>query len=244
MSFNLAPFQTHLKELRHRLIVCFSSIAVAFVICYIFSKPIISLLFYPVIQALPSDTSLVFTALPEGFMAHLKVAFWSGIILSTPVILYQIWAFVAPGLYSHEKRVARKFLFWGIGLFIAGALFGYWGVMPVVLSITLGFVSQGLEAMPRLQNYLLFVLKTLFTFGIIFEIPFLMAIAGKTGLVSRGYFKKNRKFAYILLYLLSVILVPTDLFSQALLFLPLAAMYEIGSRLSEWLTSPKKEKEK
>jgi sec-independent protein translocase protein TatC len=218
----------HLDELRRRLIICVSWFAGAFVICYAVSDYIVSILFFPVKEAMPQDTTMVFTALTEGFMAYLKVAFWSALVLTSPVLLYNLWKFLLPALYDHEKAVFRKMLFWGTGLFVAGGIFGYWMIMPVVLSITMGFASEQLQALPRLQNYLLFTLKAMFTFGLIFEIPFLMAGATRLGLVPRGYFRKNRKMAYLALYLLAVFLVPSDIFSQLLLLMPLVAIYEIG----------------
>ena len=240
MSFERLPFKAHLDEFRRRLITCFVTMAAAFVLCYAFSDFLVSMLFYPVHQALPHGSSLVFTALTEGFMTYLKVAFWSAVILSTPMILYQAWRFVAPGLYDKEKKFTKSFMFWGICLFISGGLFGYWVIMPVAFSITLGFANQGLEAMPRLQNYLIFSLKAIFTFGLVFEIPFLMALAARYGIVPREYFSKHRKASYIALYVLAVLLVPTDVFSQILIFLPLIGVYEAGIRLSMWFgTDPK-----
>jgi len=181
---------------------------------------------------------MVFTALTEGFLTYLKVAFWAALIFSMPVFLHQVWGFISPGLYGGEKRLAKRFVGWGMGLFAAGGGFGYWVIMPVVLSITLGFADEGLEPMPRLQSYLLFALKTIFTFGLVFEIPFLMAFAARSGVVSPNYFQRHRKASYIVLYVLAVMLVPADLFSQIMLFLPFMGIYEIGVRLSRFLSFP------
>jgi len=234
MSFERLPFKAHLEEFRRRLINCFVVMVAAFALCYALSDFLVSILFYPVNQALPHGSSLVFTALTEGFMTYLKVAFWSAVILSTPVILYQAWMFVAPGLYDNEKRFTKGFMFWGICLFVSGGLFGYWIIMPVAFSITLGFANQGLEAMPRLQNHLIFSLKAIFTFGLVFEIPFIMALADRYGIVSRKYFTKHRKASYIALYILAALLIPTDVFSQILIFLPLLGVYETGILLAKW----------
>ncbi|RKX59946.1 MAG: twin-arginine translocase subunit TatC [Thermodesulfobacteriota bacterium] len=238
MSFEHLPFRVHLVELRRRLITCFVTMAVTFAICYAFSDLLVSILFYPVHQALPPGSSLVFTALTEGFMTYLKVAFWSAVILSTPMILYQAWMFAAPGLYDKEKKLIKSFMFWGTGLFISGGLFGYWVIMPVAFSITLGFANQGLEAMPRLQNYMIFSLKAIFVFGMVFEIPFLMALATRCGIVSTGYFSRHRRAGYIALYVLAVLLVPTDVFSQVLIFFPLIGVYEAGIRLAMRFGAP------
>ncbi|MDA8161479.1 MAG: twin-arginine translocase subunit TatC [Desulfobacteraceae bacterium] len=235
MSIDQIPFGAHLGELRRRLVYCVATLALVFFACYAISDYIVRILFYPIRQAMPPGATMVFTSLTEGFMTYLKVSFWSAVVISAPVVLYQIWAFVAPALYDKEKRHAKTFMVWALTLFAAGAFFGYWVIMPAVLSITLGFASQGLEAMPRLQNYLLFALKTMFIFGIIFEIPFFMAFASRLGLVPADYFKRHRKVCYIALYVLAVMLVPTDFFSQAMLFAPLVCIFEIGIRLSGWL---------
>lgn len=222
------PIKAHLEELRHRLIVCAVSLAVSFACCWAVSGYLVDILFLPVRMGLPQGSSMVFTALTEGFMTYLKVAFWTSVIITTPVILYQLWQFIAPGLLPDEQRIMRIIILTGTGLFTAGGIFGYWVIMPVVISIMMGYVSDGLQAMPRLQNYLLFALKSIFTFGLIFEIPFLMTMATRSGLISINYFRKNRKFAYIAIYIISVMIVPTDLFSQMLMCLPLAAIYEAG----------------
>ncbi len=220
--------KNHLYELRRRVLYCVAWFVVVFIACYIFSEPIVSVLFLPVKQAMPPDSTMVFTALTEGFMAYLKVAFWSALLITLPVFLYHAWRFLSPALYPNERPLAARILFGGTFLFLGGAIFGYFMVMPIVLSFTLGFASENLEALPRLQNYLLFTLKSMFTFGIIFEIPFLMAGATRMGLVHRDYFRKSRKFAYIALYFLAVFLVPMDIFSQLLLLIPLIIVYEIG----------------
>jgi sec-independent protein translocase protein TatC len=227
------PFKAHLDELRRRLIICFITIGAAFIFCYIISDFLISILFYPLNKALHQN-SLVFTSLTEGFIAYIKVAFWSAIIISTPMILYQAWKFVAPGMYAQEKKFITGFMSWGIFLFISGCLFGYWIIMPVAFSVTLGFASQSLEAMPRLQNYLIFSLKAILTFGLVFEIPFLMAFASRCGIMSSKYFERHRTISYIVLYILAVLLVPTDIFSQILILLPLIGLYEAGIRLALW----------
>lgn len=222
------PIKTHLEELRNRLIICAVSLAVSFACCWMISGYLVDILFLPVRMGLPQGSSMVFTALTEGFMTYLKVAFWASVIITIPVILYQLWQFIAPGLLPGEQRVMRIILLTGTGLFGAGGIFGYWVIMPVVISIMMGYVSDDLQAMPRLQNYLLFALKSIFTFGLVFEIPFLMTMVIRKGLISRDYFRKNRKFAYIAMYIIAVMLVPTDLFSQLLMCLPLAAIYEVG----------------
>jgi sec-independent protein translocase protein TatC len=247
MAFRAEPndrlsSEAHLGELRRRLIVSFSTVGATFILCYAFADSLVAMLSYPIRQTLPPNSTLVFTALTEAFMTYLQVAFWAALILSTPVLLFQVWGFVAPGLYERERRLGLRLLAASMGLFALGGGFGYWVVMPVALSITLGFANQGLEALPRLQNYLLFAIKATFTFGLVFEIPFVMAFVSRVGLVPPDSFRLNRKAYYIAFYVLAVLLVPTDVFSQILLFVPLMGIYEVGMRLGEWLTPRSAEK--
>lgn len=234
MSIDQIPFTAHLEELRRRLIYCVIALALSFFVCYGASDYIASALFYPIRGALPPGSTMVFTSLTEGFMTYLKISFWAAVIMSTPIFLYQLWAFAAPGLYEKEKRYILTFISWAIALFIAGAAFGYWAIMPFVLSITLGFANQGLQAMPRLQDYMIFTLKTMLGFGLAFEIPFLMTFAVRLGIVPADYFKRHRKACYLGLYIFAVILAPTDIFSQLMILAPLACLFEIGARFSPW----------
>ena len=236
MTGNSLSFKEHLGELRSRLIVCAVTLAIAFACCYAVSGYLVNILFLPVRMSMPQGSSMVFTALTEGFMTYLKVSFWAAVIITSPVVLFQFWRFISPGLIDREKRVMRLILVTGTVLFCAGGIFGYWVIMPVIISMMMGYAGPDLQAMPRLQNYLLFALKSIFTFGLIFEIPFLMTMAVKTNLVEGSYFRKNRKFAYIAMYLLAVMLVPADFFSQLLLALPLAGVYETGIFLGTLLS--------
>ena len=234
MSIDRIPFGAHLGELRRRLIYCVIALALAFSVCYGASGYLVSALFYPIRRALPPGSTMVFTSLTEGFMTYLKISFWAAMVMSAPIFLYEVWAFVAPGLYDKEKRPIITLMSWAASLFAAGAAFGYWVIMPSILSITLGFASQGLQAMPRLQDYMVFVLKTMLGFGLAFEIPFLMAAAVRLGVVPAGYFKRHRKACYLGLYIFAVILAPTDIFSQIMILAPLVCLFEIGMRFSPW----------
>ncbi len=224
--------QDHLAELRRRLITCVITFCISFGLAYASSDFLISFLFLPVKESLPEGSTMVFTALTEGFMAHLKVAFWAAVVVTTPFLVYQIWRFLLPALYKNEKRSLRKLILIGGFLFVFGAVFGYWIILPVILSLSLGYASTNLQALPRLQNYLVFTLKAIFLFGLIFEMPFVMAGAARVGLVHGDYFKKHRKAAYIVLFIVAAILVPSDIFSQLLIFLPFVIIYEIGVFLS------------
>ncbi|NPA94581.1 MAG: twin-arginine translocase subunit TatC [Thermodesulfobacteria bacterium] len=232
MTNEAYTLQDHLGELRKRLINCVIVFCVAFGAAYAVSDFLISFLFLPVKESLPQGSTMVFTALTEGFMAHLKVAFWAAMVVTAPFTLYQTWRFLLPALYEHEKRSLRRLILTSCALFVFGAVFGYWVILPVILSLSLGYASTNLQALPRLQNYLIFTLKSIFLFGIIFEVPFVMAGAAKLGLIPKDYFKKHRKPAYLLLFLVAAVLVPSDIFSQLLIFMPFVIIYEVGAFLA------------
>jgi len=226
------PWLLHLKELRTRLIIYCCALLVFFTLCYAASDILMSMLMRPIAQAFPKGTDMVFTALPEGFMAHLKIAFWSALWLSMPVGLYQLWRFVSPGLYLHEKRAILKILFWFFLCFIVGVFFTYWFVIPRLLSLTSRIAHYGIEPLPRLQNYFLFVMESLLVVSLLFELPLVLYLSVHFGLFDVNFLCKNRKIGYILMYVLVVFIIPDDIFSQFLLMLPMILSYEVGISMS------------
>jgi len=221
-------FSGHLKELRDRLLVCFAVIAVASCVAYYFAEPIADFFMRPLFVAYPSLGHLVYTNLTDAFIGYIKIAILVGLAASFPVCIYQVWMYVAPGLRANEKNVALKVVFFGSTLFVAGVLFAFYVVLPVVLSFFLHFSSAELVPLPRFGGYLTFVARTCLAFGLTFEIPFLMVMAGKTGLVSLQYFSRKRKYFYGVIVALAFLLTAGDLFSAVLLALPLFLLYEAG----------------
>jgi sec-independent protein translocase protein TatC len=238
MTLPFGPINIHVEELRRRILISFMAIIVSTIVAYIFSEDITVLFIAPLFYAHPSLAKLVYTNLPEAFIAYLKVSLLVGLIVSFPVLLYQAWMFVAPGLVAKEKNLARKIVFWSTFLFAGGACFAYFVVLPQALSFFMGFAGSQLEAMPKLGGYLTFVARTSLAFGLAFEIPFLMVAAAKTGLVPPGYFPKKRKFSYVTILVLSVLLTAGDLFAAMLLFLPLFGLYEAGILVIRLFSSP------
>lgn len=230
---DLGPFKEHLEELRTRLVRSLAFFCVVFLVAYFFSEEIMRLLLMPLTSAfLNQGEGLVYTALTEGFFAYLKVAFWTALFFTAPFFVHEVWAFVAPGLYDHEKGFLRRILLWGGGLFFSGALFGFFILFPAILSFSLGIAAQDLTPMPRIGRYVALVVKFAFFTGLVFEVPFTMALAIEAGIVERETLLKKRKYFIIGLYALSAFLVPTDIFSQVLLFIPLWGLFEIGLRAS------------
>ena len=194
---SLAFFRPHHLELRKRLIIVSASIVICTVIAYIFSEQIAAICIAPLFKASPLVYKLVYTNLPEAFLAYIKLALLVGVICSMPIAIYQLWSFVAPGLRENEKKLAVTVVFWSTLLFIVGGGFGFFAVIPQMLSYFMSYASEGLEPLPKLGKYLTFIARTILAFGLSFQIPFLMVMAGKGGLVHASYFRKKRMYFYI-----------------------------------------------
>ncbi|NTV14156.1 MAG: twin-arginine translocase subunit TatC [Desulfobulbaceae bacterium] len=223
-----AFFRDHLRELRRRVAIAFAAVVLFTVIAYAFSDGLTVFLLRPIFQALPHLQGLVYTSLPEAFIAYFKVSLLAGVAAALPIILYQIWMFVSPGLRAGERRVALLVVFWATLLFVTGVLFAYLVVLPKILQIMLGAAGERLLARPRLDDYLSFVARTVLCLGLAFEIPFLMVAAGKIGLVAPDFFRGKRWVSYGALVGLAFLLVAGDFLSALLLALPLVLLYELG----------------
>jgi len=221
-------FGEHLHELRHRVAVSLGAILLFSVISYFFSEHIADFLMAPLFQAYPDLGGLVYTNLTEAFISYLKISFFVGLMAAFPVVLFQTWMFIVPGLKKDEKKVARQIVFWATLLFTGGVAFAFLVVMPKALTFLLSFADQDLEALPKLDSYLSFVVRSSVAFGLSFEIPLLMVMAGKAGFVQRQYFVKQRKYFYLAILVLSFLLAAGDFLSMILLAFPLFILYEAG----------------
>lgn len=216
------PFTDHLDELRHRLIISVIGIGVGFAISYAFSQQILLLL------QRPMPTRLIFIAPTEAFFVNLKVALYAGLFLSIPLILFQVWKFVAPGLYEHERRYSYPFLIISTVLFLVGAAFAYLVILPVALHFLIAQGGELWQPNITLSNYLAFCMRLLLAAGLIFEFPVLMYFLTKVGVVTPEFLVKNRKYAVLVAFVLSAILTPPDVFSQILLAIPLFLLFEVS----------------
>ncbi|MGW8187337.1 MAG: twin-arginine translocase subunit TatC [Desulfobacterales bacterium] len=222
------PFTAHLEELRKRLIICFVAVGIGFVISYGFKEYLFQILVHPLVKVMRPGDSLIFTGLPEAFFTYLKVAFLAGLMLSAPVIIYEFWVFVAPGLYDKEKRLLLPIVFLSTFFFIGGALFGYFLVFPWGFKFFLGFASDTIRPMPSMKEYLGFSAKLLLAFGLVFELPLLLTFLARLGIVSVEFLKKNRKYAILIFFIGAAILTPPDVVTQVMMALPLILLYEIS----------------
>ena len=223
-----APFTAHLEELRKRLITCFIAVGVGFVLSYGFKEKLFQILVRPLLRVMETDDKLIFTGLPEAFFTYLKVAFLSGVMLAAPVIIYQFWMFVAPGLYEKEKRTLLPIIFLSSLFFIGGSLFGYFIVFPWGFKFFLGFATDYIRPLPSMKEYLSFSAKLLLAFGLVFELPLVLTFLAKLGLVSVDTLKKNRKYALLLFFAGAAILTPPDVVTQIMMALPMMLLYEIS----------------
>lgn len=218
----------HLVELRQRLLVCVASLVVISAVVYAFAEPVAAFLIKPLFTAYPSLVRLVYTNLTEAFVSYIKMSLLVGLACSFPVFVYEIWMYVAPGLYDSEKRVAFTVMATSSLLFAGGVCFSYFVVLPKVLSFFMTFAGENIEPLPKLGGYLTFVARFSFAFGLAFEIPFLMVVAGRTGVIRGEYFAAKRKYFYMVIAGLSFLLAAGDFFSAGLLFVPLVILYETG----------------
>lgn len=221
------PFTAHLEELRSRLIKSFIAVGAGFLLCYGFKEQLFEILVYPLIKVMPEGGKLIFTGIPEAFFTYLKVSFLSGIILASPVLLYQFWMFVAPGLYQKERHLLGPIIAITSLFFIGGALFGYFVVFPSGFKFLLGFGTDYIRTLPSMREYLNFATKLLFIFGLLFELPVVLTCLAWLGIISVDYLKRNRKYAVLLAFVVAAFLTP-DVVSMILMAVPLMVLYEIS----------------
>lgn len=224
------PFLSHLEELRSRLIKSVVAVAGGFFLCYGFSDKLFEFVSKPIKDALDKAGGHMQILHPmEGFMTDLKVSIVAGLVLALPVILYQVWKFVAPGLYAHEKRYIWPFVAAATSFFLAGASFAYWVVFPLAFPILFGYAGKGVLPMPSKESALALPLKLLLSFGIIFELPVVVFFLAKMGIVHYRMLSKNRGYALVGILIVAAFLTPTgDPFNQLLMAVPLYVLFEIS----------------
>jgi len=221
-------FIEHLEELRQRLIKCLIVVGIAFGICYFFSKEILDFLMVPLKRSVPEGATAIFLNPAEAFVTYIKLSFYSALFFSSPYILYQVWLFIAPGLYAHEKRMVLPFMIVATFLFVLGVAFAYFVVFPFGLKFLFSFSTEFIRPAPRLKDYLSFTATLLIAFGVVFELPVFVYFLTKMGVIDEKTLSKNRRYAILIIFIVAAILTPPDVFTQLLMAAPLLALYEIS----------------
>jgi len=189
-------FIEHLEELRYRLIVCLVSVGIGTGIAYVFKEEIFHFIATPLLRVLPpGDQQLIFTGLLEAFLVYLKASFFAGLMLSVPVVLYQIWSFISPGLYPSERKLAVPFIFFASLFFLGGAIFGYYVVFPFGFQFFVGFGGDFIKPLPSMKEYLSFATFLLLAFGIVFELPIFIFFLARLGIVNPRTLRRGRRYA-------------------------------------------------
>lgn len=217
----------HLTELRDRLIKSAYAIAITTVICFLFHEQLFNIVRGPVAQHLP-DGGLVFTNPMDKFLAHMKLSAVCGIIFACPAWIYQVWMFVAPGLYAHEKKYSLAFIAAGVGLFITGVCFAYFLVLPMAFEFLFNFGGGVDKPMITISEYMSFFATMILVFGASFELPLILVILGVLGLVSSQTLREKRRYAIVALATVSAVITPPDVLSMLMLLVPLSVLYEIS----------------
>jgi sec-independent protein translocase protein TatC len=221
-------FIEHLEDLRKRLIISLIAVGIGFIICYIFSKEIFEFLMMPLQRALPSGATMIFTTPAEAFFTYMKVGLLAGVFVASPIVLYQLWLFVAPALYSHEKRYVIPFVCSSTILFVGGAAFGYFIVFPIFAKFFMHFATDFIQPAPRLKESFSFCAMLLLTFGLTFELPIFILFLSKLGVIDARMLARNRKYVIIIIFIVAAVLTPPDIISQLMMAVPLVALYEVS----------------
>ncbi len=237
------PLTSHLEELRWRIVRAVIAIAIAFALTYGFANHVFAFLTQPLLATLGDEVDLIGTGVTEAFFTKLKVSLIAALFLASPVIFFQIWGFVAPGLYDNEKRYARPFVFFATLFFILGASFCYYAVFPIAFAFFVDeFLSIGVEPTLRITEYLSFSSRMLLAFGVVFELPVFTFFLARVGLVDHKMMIAWSRYAVVGSFILAAILTPADAASQFLMACPLMVLYGISIGVAYFIAGRNKEK--
>lgn len=227
---------SHLLELRDRLLRSLLAVFIAFLPLVFFSNELFTLIARPLVEKLPEGTSLIATSVVAPFMTPLKLALIAAVFVAMPYVLYQVWAFVAPGLYRHEKRFAMPLFASSVVLFYGGAAFAYFLVFPLMFAFLTSTTPEGVQMMTDMSSYLDFALLLFFAFGIAFEVPIATVLLVATGLVKVETLKKHRGYVLLGIFIVAAFLTPPDAISQSFMAVPMYILYELGILLAQYMT--------
>jgi sec-independent protein translocase protein TatC len=239
-------FLEHLEELRRRIIWAVLAVGIAFLGCWYYADKIFFWMQRPIIQALSShqlDTQLVYLNPTEPFNIYMKIGLMAGLFVASPFILYQVWAFIAPGLYRHERRYVLPFMFSTVGLFLAGGYFGYRIVYPAALDFLVGY-GKGLRPMITIGEYTDLFMTIILGLGVVFEMPILVFFLALMGLITPGWMWKNLRYSILIIVVIAAILTPTtDIMNMCVFAAPMVVLYILSIGVA-WLVHPKRRKKR
>lgn len=221
-------FLGHLLELRSRLTKAVLALLAGFALAYPFSRQIYAFLAAPLVSVLPANSHLIFTSLPEVFLTYVKLSFLAGFFFALPVILYQFWAFVTPGLYQHERKLLFPTLFASVALFMAGAAFAYYLVFPAAFHFFVSFSGEEITALPAVREYLSLAITFLLAFGAAFQIPVVTVVLARLGVVKVDTLKRSRRYVLLGCFIVAAVVTPPDVLSQFMLAVPMYLLFELG----------------
>jgi sec-independent protein translocase protein TatC len=220
------------------LIWSLCAVAAGFFVAFGFKEEIYGFLSRPLKAVLPPGASLIFTAPAEAFVTYLKVAFLAGLVGASPVVFYQLWGFISPGLYKNERRLVWPFVIMSSGLFLSGAVFCYMVVFPYAFAFFMTFADDKILPMIKLSEYLSFSAVLLAAFGLVFEMPLVLVFLGRLGVVNQKMLRKQRRYAILIIFIVAALFTPPDVISQLLMAAPLLVLYEV----SIWLVAASEKK--
>jgi sec-independent protein translocase protein TatC len=222
------PFISHLKELRDRLVISIIAVGVAFAITYFFKEKMFRFLMQPFIDVMPTQSSFIFTGVTEAFITYFKISIVAALFLAAPVILYEVWMFVSPGLYEKEKRYVMPFIAFGSISFLIGGLFCYFVVLPYVYHFFVSYAGPSIIPMPSLKEYMNLTLKMIIIFGLIFQMPLVAYYLSKAGIIKYRTLVKKRRYAILAIVVVSAIITPPEVTSQLLMAVPMYGLFEVS----------------
>jgi sec-independent protein translocase protein TatC len=243
MSHEENTFISHLIEMRDRLLRAVVAVVVLFVCLFPWAEDLYTLLAQPLINKLPQGSQMLATGVASPFFIPVKVAMMTAFLIALPYVLYQMWAFIAPGLYQHEKRLGVPLMIASVILFILGMAFAYFLVFPVVFGFLASVTPKGVNFAPDISDYLDFVMTLFLAFGITFEVPIAVVLLVKMGMVSVAKLREIRPYVIVGAFVVGAIFTPPDVISQFMLAFPLWILYELGIIVASMITKPKPEAE-
>lgn len=233
----------HIADLRKRLVISSLTVIAMFFVCFAFYEPILSWMMIPVKTILPENSHMVAVEIQETFFTALKVAFFGGFVISLPVIFWQLWLFLAPGLYDHEKKLVIPFVFFATLMFLMGASFAYYIVVPLGFDFLIAFGSAVVTVLPSIGAYVSFFTKLIIGFGISFELPVITFFLARIGIVDDEMLKGFFKYAIVLIFIVAALLTPPDVISQLLMAAPLTLLYGVSIYIAKIFNPAQKEED-